>query len=240
MEKPFVVCHICTSLDGKLDGAYQSAPAAAPALAEYGKLRSFYRCEATLYGTVTMARGFSDGLLKRVPAASGAYPKEDWFAPHQEAPYIISVDPRGTLAFSSGTLEKKGRPKAHIVQALTQSVSAAYLAYLRQRGVSYLFAGKDSLDCALLLHKLEVLLGIQRLMLAGGGYMNGTFLQERLIDELSVVVAPVADGDPQAVSLFERHDFLPKRPPAAFSLIEAKPLEGDVLWLRYVLQEGDK
>ena len=45
----------------------------------------------------------------------------------------------------------------------------AYLTYLRQVGVSYLFAGKAQLDCPLLLEKLAARFGVQRLMVAGGG-----------------------------------------------------------------------
>ncbi|MCI8443427.1 MAG: aldo/keto reductase [Provencibacterium sp.] len=42
MEKPFVVCHMFVSMDGKIDGAFMSHPAAAAARDEYGKLRGFY------------------------------------------------------------------------------------------------------------------------------------------------------------------------------------------------------
>ena len=76
--------------------------------------------------------------------------------------------------------------------------------------------------------------GIRRLMLAGGGVTNWSFLQEGLIDELSLVIAPVADGSTTAVSCFECADFLPQYGgPAAFRLKGAEPLEGDALWLRY-------
>ena len=92
---------------------------------------------------------------------------------------------------------------------------------------------EERLDCALLLHKAKTLLGIHRLMLAGGGYSNGSFLAGGLIDEVSLVVAPVADGNTRSVSRFERFDFLPNQQPAVFSLLEAKRLDGDGLWLRY-------
>ena len=63
--------------------------------------------------------------------------------------------------------------------------------------------------------------------------MNGSFLQEDLIDEVSLVIAPVVDGNTTSVTSFERSDFLPDRKPAAFRLLEAKPLEDGGLWLRY-------
>lgn len=69
-----------TSLDGKIDGAFMSDPACAPALTEYGNIRNFYNCEATLYGTTTMAGGYSDGLAGRLPHSAVSYPKEDYAA----------------------------------------------------------------------------------------------------------------------------------------------------------------
>ncbi|MGN1139912.1 MAG: dihydrofolate reductase family protein, partial [Oliverpabstia sp.] len=147
--------------------------------------------------------------------------------------YIVSVDPKGVLGFHSGFIEKKGRPRAHVIEVLTSQVRAEYLGYLRNAGVSYIFAGEGYLDCKLLLEKLKEKFGIERLMVAGGGIMNASFLQDELIDELSLVVSPLADGNTTSASIFERSGFLPSRKTVAFSLSEAKPLDGDALWLRY-------
>lgn len=57
MERPFVVCHMLTSLDGKIDGTFFGVPETVPAIKAYGELRSFYGCQATLYGTTTMLAG---------------------------------------------------------------------------------------------------------------------------------------------------------------------------------------
>lgn len=94
--------------------------------------------------------------------------------------------------------------------------------------MSYLTAGADRIDCALLLQKLRRLFGIGRVMVAGGGVTNGAFLAAGLLDELSLVVAPVADACAADVALFEQTSA-----PAAFRLLEAKPLDGGALWLRY-------
>lgn len=237
MEKPFVVCHMFTSLDGKIDGAYMTDPRAVPARETYGKLRGFYDCQATLYGTTTMAGGFSFGLAPKLSKAGTAYPKEDYVASSDVANYIVSVDPEGILGWNSKYLELKGRPKAHVIQVLTEKVSQAYLAYLHKFDISYIFAGKDQLDCSLLLYKLKTLFHIDRLMIAGGGTINWSFAQEDLIDELSLVIAPVADGNTSSVSIFERMESFPQRSPAAFSLKAVERVDGDGVWLRYALKK---
>ena len=232
----FTVCHMLASLDGKIDGDFFGAPETAPALRAYGELRGFYRCQATLYGTTTMLGGYAEGPAPALPSGGEALPLEDWVNGEGRGlgNFIVSVDPRGELGFSSNVLEKKGRPAAHVIEALTESVSPAYPAYLRRMGISHVFAGKERLDCALLHAKLRALFGIERLMIAGGGVTNSSFLQEGLIDEVSLVLAPVADGSPSAVSIFERAGFLPPHAPVPFALLEAKRLDGDALWLRYV------
>lgn len=233
MNKPFVVCHMLVSLDGKIDGAFMSAPECASALMEYGNIRKFYECQATLYGTVTMEESYAEGIIDELPHSNNFYSKEDYIAFTEVTDYIISVDPKGTLAWKSNYIEKKKRPKAHVIEVLTEQVSNDYLAYLRKFDISYIFAGKEQLDCVLILHKLNRLFGIQRLMIAGGGLMNWTFLQEDLIDELSLVVAPLTDGSRTTASVFEKADFLPYRRPAVFALKQVKQLSGDSLWLRY-------
>ena len=198
MEHPFVVCHMLTSLDGKIDGTFFGVPETVPAIKAYGELRSFYGCQATLYGTTTMLGGYAEGKV-------------------------------GQLAYSGLSIEKKG---THVIEALTEQVAPEYLSYLQNQGVSYLFAGEKRLNCTLLLEKLHRLFGINKLMLAGGGIVNGSFLAENLVDELSLVIAPVADGG-NGVSSFTQVDFLPSWQPTAFHLKEVQTVVPNVLWVRY-------
>ena len=52
---------------------------------------------------------------------------------------------------------------------LTERVSDAHLAGLRQDGVSYFFAGEHELDLGSALEILNRELGLERLLLEGGG-----------------------------------------------------------------------
>ena len=61
-NRPYVVCHILMALDGKIDGACMSAACAKA----YGQLRTTFDCQATIYGTTTMAGTYSDGLAPAV------------------------------------------------------------------------------------------------------------------------------------------------------------------------------
>ena len=51
--RPYVVCHMLASIDGRIDGSLFAEPGCVTARKEYGSLRGFFNCEATLYGTTT-------------------------------------------------------------------------------------------------------------------------------------------------------------------------------------------
>ena len=237
MNRPYVICHMLASLDGKIDGEFFSAPECAPAVQQFAKVRTVYNCNATLYGTTTMEGGYADGQIGTLPKSDTVYSREDYVAVSDVDNYIVSLDPQGVLAFSGKYLEKKNRPKAHIIEVLSEQVSSDYLAYLRSLDISYVITGKEQLDCKLLLEKLKSLFGIEKLMISGGGLTNWSFVQENLIDELSLVIAPVADGGCESATIFEKAGFLPHRSPAAFTLKAARQIEGDTLWLRYLLKK---
>lgn len=235
MNRPYVICHMLTSVNGKIDGEFMSAPECGEAFAEYGNLRKKFDCSATLYGTTTMLGGFSDGLAENVPSCGIKIPRHDFQAPNEIKNYIVSVDPKGILGFESGYIEKKNRPKAHVVEVLLETVSDDYLAYLRNSGISYIFAGKYNLDCGLMLEKLYKLFGIERLLAAGGGLMNWSLIREDLIDELSIVIAPAADGNSSTATIFEKADFLPERTPAVFQIKDIRKI-GDAVHLLYTVK----
>lgn len=237
MDRPYVMCHMLTSLDRKIDGDFFSAPETFPGIRKYGELRKFYDCTATIYGTTTMAEGYADGLVSKLTSSRAVFQKEDHIAQSDVQNCIVSIDPKGVLGWSSKYIEKKNRPRAHVIEVLTEHVSDEYLAYLRSFDISYIFAGKDWLDCGLLLRKLKSLFGIERVMLAGGGLINWSFLQEDLIDELSLVLVPTADGGRQTATLFEKAEFLPDRAPAAFTLKAVEQIECDTLLLQYILKK---
>ena len=60
-----------------------------------------------------------------------------------------------------------------------------------------------------------------------------SFLQAGMCDELSLVVAPAADGNPRTQSLFRAQEGLSTDKPISFTLLSAEARAGSALWLRY-------
>ena len=163
------------------------------------------------------------------------YPREAWFARRDAAAYGIALDAQGKIAW--GRSDIGGDP---IVVVLTERVSDAHLAGLRQDGVSYIFAGEEELDLGLALEILNRELGLERLLLEGGGGSNGSFLRAGLIDEISLAICPAVDGARGVPQVFDsrEEDADARAPISGMTLESCEVLEGGAVWLRYRLQNG--
>ena len=82
------------------------------------------------------------------------------------------------------------------------------------------------------MEKLKSIFGIERISLQGGGLVNGTFANEKLIDKLSLVVIPFVDSSSSVPTTFETGSFF-KHPisPLEFKLKEMQKIEPEGLWL---------
>ena len=239
MDRPFIFCHMMTSLDGKIMGKFMEAPESGPSgdafyQIAFGRNRT-YRHQGWLSGRVTTDDNFT---LYRKPALEGnaaPVPDGDFVAKKAEM-YYVSIDPSGQLGWESDTLTYVDT-SAHVLEVLTGKASSDYKAFLRRLGISYVIAGEEKLDYALALSKIKSLFGVETLMLGGGGVLNWSFLQAGMCDEVSVVIAPCADGSTETQSLFQTKEGLSTDTPVGFTLKSAEALDGSGVWLRYTVNK---
>jgi riboflavin biosynthesis pyrimidine reductase len=230
--KPYVICHMNMSVDGRI---------------WHSRWRPSENRMAGLFERIHEQLGNGSWLIGRVTgseyAKAEAYPdhtdqsfsREPWFARRDAAAYGIALDAQGKIAW--GRSDIGGDP---IVVLLTKQVSDAHLAGLRADGVSYIFAGERELDLALALAILSRELGIERLLIEGGGKSNGSFLRAGLIDEISLSVCPAIDGARGGPHVFDSAEEFtgPSAPVQSMTLASSEVLEGGAVWLRYRLQNG--
>lgn len=233
MKRPYTICHILSALDGKITGAFMGTQATREVSEEYGRIRSEYQADAWLYGTVT-TKEFTQGCKPELDPTAEV-PDGDFVADNHAPLYYVSVDTLGEIGWESGIFRKSGRPDAHVIEVLTEQTPTAYRAYLLKRGVSYILAGSELLDSKLASEKLYQLFGIDTLLICGGGTINWTFLQQGAVDELSLLIAPAADGNPDSVTVFEKSELLPPSEPAVFQLKNIERLKGDGIRLVYTV-----
>jgi 2,5-diamino-6-(ribosylamino)-4(3H)-pyrimidinone 5'-phosphate reductase len=103
---------------------------------------------------------------------------------------------------------------------------------LRDKGISYVVAGQESVDLARALEQLGEHFGIRTLLLEGGGHINGGFLEAGLVDEVSLLLVPGIDGRHGMPTVFDGiHASRKHAVPLKLSSIERR--DKDALWIRY-------
>ena len=221
-KRPYVICHMLPSIDGRIVTRGWDVK---NATREYERTAATFDADAWIIGRISMEPYAGK---ERVPARKdgGRIAREDFVAEHDASSYAIAIDPSGKLRWRANDIDGE-----HVITVLTESVSDDYLAFLQAKGVSYLFGGKSRIDLAKVLQKLRALFGIRKLLLEGGGKINGSFLAAGLIDELSVLVAPIADGSIGTPSLFDVTDRRAHARNLKFLSIEKRG--GGIVWLRY-------
>ena len=236
MARPYVICHMLPSLDGRIVLRDWKIP---NATAEYERTAATFDADAWIIGRISMEPYAGKA---RVPRRKNRerIPRRDFIAEHGADSFAIAIDPSGKLTWRKSDIDGE-----HVITILTEKVSDDYLAFLQSKGVSYLFGGKTEIDLPKILAKLRAQFGIKTLLLEGGGTINGSFLAANLIDELSILVGPVADGSVGTPSLFDVQDAprRPRRPKgrAKSNVMPARSLElmkvqkraGGIVWLRY-------
>ncbi len=240
MDRPYIFCHMMTSLDGKIMGDYMETLQGSVAGEVFYNIafgeNPFYRHQGWLSGRVTTDDNFTFYKKPVLDEKAPVVPEGDFLAQPDFGMFYVSIDPNGKLGWKNSTLHYVDTT-AHVIEVLTEQASNAYKAFLRKLGISYIIAGKTTLDYELLLSKLKEKFHIETLMLGGGGVLNWSFLQAGMCDEVSVVLAASADGSPDTPPLFQAKEGLSKNIPIDFSLKEATVKDGDSVWLRYTVDQ---
>ncbi|MBW8686790.1 dihydrofolate reductase family protein [Chitinophaga rhizophila] len=181
-----------------------------------------------IVGRTTMEKDFTHHAAPIHKLIDYTISREDHVAKSDAASYAIAIDGHGKLGWNSA--EMLGE---HVITVLTEAVQDSYLAHLQEIGVSYVFAGEDKINLPVALEKLKTLFNIEILMLEGGGHLNGSFLNEGLIDEYHQLLLPLADGRTDTSSVFEIEEKDRRCNATLLKLQQVKQLEDDVLWLTY-------
>ena len=199
-QRPYIICHMTTSLDGKVTGKFLSAPECEKATEAYYQLNRDYKADAFACGRVTMESSFTGGWYPDLSEYEPAYSPMDYLVDDIGDFFAVAFDPHGRLGWKSNRIidadENPGYDKAQIIEVLTHQVSGRYLTYLQSMGIPYIFAGNTEIDIEEALFKLKAYFGTNKLLLEGGSILNGAFQRAGVIDELSLVVASiVADAE---------------------------------------------
>ncbi len=230
MNRPYVICHMLQSIDGKIAGGFFREKQTLELAKIYSDISKDYNGDAIIYGTTTAKEMFSSSkttpVLNQKPVQ-----KIDYIYKNDKNKWIVVIDPQGQISFDQFVYQNPRLKDKNLIVILTENISSQYLETLKSLNISYLFTGKDEIDLRLALEKLYDLFSIKKLLLQGGGITNTYFIKEDLIDELSLVVSPVVSGEEKQPNIFKDcHEYIGQ----TFDLKQSDLLMKSGFYLKYV------
>lgn len=235
--RPYIICHMGTSIDGRLHPSRFTATAAGISRdvlrGHYERIHDGFAADGWIIGRKTMSE-MAKGAAREI-ADAPKVAREAHVANRNNRKLAVGIDPSGRVHYGKDNVGGD-----HAVAVLGEQVSDAYLAELREDGASYVFAGQKGDDLAGAMEQLGARFGVKKLMLEGGGKINGAFLKHKLIDEFSTLIWPAVDGVAGTQSIVDYAGPQGDRPGAgqALRLTHCEALEGGMVWLRHVVERA--
>jgi 2,5-diamino-6-(ribosylamino)-4(3H)-pyrimidinone 5'-phosphate reductase len=224
MKKPYIICHMMTSVDGRIDCAMTEH---LPGVQEYYETLDALDTPTRISGRVTAE------LEMALPgkfhgSKNKALGKEAFSKAVSAEGYEVVMDTKGTLWWDND--DGNRRP---LLIVTSEQVSQEYLAYLDEKHISWIVCGKGKIDLKRVCEILTTEFGVQRAAVVGGGHINAGFLAADLLDEVSILVGAGIDGRGGMSAVF---DGLPQdRPVTQLKLSDVKAYESGAVWIRYTL-----
>ena len=225
MNKPYIVCHMMTSVDGRIDCAMTEH---LPGVQEYYDTLDALEAPTRISGRVTAQLEMSlPGTFQSETATP--FGKEGFSKAADAAGYEVVVDTHGTLLWDDTCTEE--RP---LLILTSEQVSREYLAYLDGQHISWIACGAEHVDLARACAILAENFGVKKVAVVGGGHINAAFLAAGLLDEVSILIGSGIDGRGGMAAVF---DGLPMdRPVTPLKLTDVKAYDSGAVWLRYAVK----
>ena len=222
MNKPYIICHMMTSVDGRIDCEM------------VGKLKGveeYYETLKELNIPTTVSGRVTAELELALPGKfenknTEPYGKAGFSKKTDAKGYEVVVDTKGTLLWKNA----KGMEKPYLI-VTSENVSKEYLAYLDEQNISWIACGAKHIDIKEMSRILAEEFCVKRMGIVGGPMINTAFLDSGLLDEVSILIGLGIDGRGEMPPVFNG---LPKdREPIKLKLETSKVYKTGAVWLRY-------
>lgn len=228
---PKVICHIMSSVDGRLLPGRWTAPFdgtnPSELFKEYAAIGKSLGTDAWMFGKTTTREAFPYKFMsKGEPIGHGG---KVFVGNRDSSRLFITIDPVADIFFTSNRLRGD-----NILVVLGLNATNDYLAALEDKGVSYIIAD-DISNLREVFKLIREHFKIESISLQGGGIIDGAMLAQGLINELSLVIYPGIDGLTTSPSIFEYLGHSEERPAEgqALELISMEQMPHGIVRLLY-------
>lgn len=221
--RPYIICHMMVSVDGRIDCDMTEQIESGD---EYYEALEQLECPSMLMGRVTMQMHYADSE-PFIPNDVTPIGKESFYVACQSGKYCVAVDTRGMLRWPASGFDGQS-----LLVVVSEDCSAEYLDVLTTQGISWIATGKGRINLHRAMEMLCEYFGVERMAVTGGGHINGAFLQEGLLDEVSLMIAPGVDGRKGMTSVFDGIDDS-NRPATKLKFRDVSIVGDNTVWIRY-------
>jgi diaminohydroxyphosphoribosylaminopyrimidine deaminase/5-amino-6-(5-phosphoribosylamino)uracil reductase len=219
-KEPFVTLKVATTLDGRI----ATREGESKWISNEDSRRLVYRLRDGMDGVIV---GIGT-ILKDDPRLTARIPKG-------KDPCRIILDSRLRIPEDAQVLHE---PFAKTIIAATEKVPADKVERLNHRGIQVLKLDSDDGRVnlfSLLRHLGEM--GMMNLLVEGGSQVNGSFLDQGLIDKVLFFLGPKLLGDPQALGIFGGKGSADLQRAVSLRDLRIKKIGGDLLVEGYVIKD---
>ena len=222
MNKPYIICHMMTAVDGRIDCAMTEQ---LPGVQEYYSTLDSLDAPTRVSGRVTAE--FEMALPgKFLSETETPLSKEAFHKAATADGYEVVADTHGTLLW-----DDQANTKRPILILTSERVNWEYLDYLTGKHISWIACGKEHIDLKRACEILADEFSVERMAVVGGGHINAAFLAAGLLDEISILIGAGVDGRGGMSAVF---DGLPMdRPVTPLKLEQVQSFESGAVWIRY-------
>jgi Pyrimidine reductase, riboflavin biosynthesis len=225
MNRPYIICHMMTSVDGRIDCN----------MTEH--LRGVDEYYNTLNSLETPSR-LSGRITGQLELAKGTFEAHDKHPINKEGfqknayadGYEIIVDTHGTLLWNDD--QNASRP--HLI-ITSETAPMEYFEYLNNKHISWIATGTNKINLQRAMNILSEQFDVKRLAVVGGGHINGSMLNEGLVDEVSILIGAGVDGRMNQAAVFDGLD--KSEQPIDLHLESVKQYDSDAVWLKYTVKQ---
>lgn len=223
--KPYIICHMMSSVDGRIDCAMTEK---IDNTENYYKALDSLNFDAVLEGRVSRQMHYA---LPEPFVAADKTPvgKEEVHIARKADHYDVAVDTHGSLRWPDTAAAD------NLLVITDENCPKEYLDYLTENGISWISTGRDGIDFPRAVELLAEKFGIKRLGIVGGGHINGAFLKAGLLDEVSLMIGGGIDGRKGMAAVFDGitdMDF----PTTLLTLNDVERM-GNTVWLKYSVRK---
>lgn len=229
--RPKVICHIMSSVDGRLLPGRWTLPfdgtPAGELFKEYAEIGRLLETDAWMFGKATTRESFPYKFMSK--SEQTVLPGLVFIPSSLSQRLFITIDPDADIFYTSDKLRGD-----NIIVVLGTNATTDYIEMLREKGIGYIVL-EDVKELCKAMEMLAEQFEVRSISLQGGGIIDGAMLAAGLLDELSLVIYPGIDGLTTSPSIFEYLGADDERPAdgQALELLSSETRNHGIMWLRY-------